>query len=129
VSPLRAAIHDHDASVRAFVVGSLLEQGESFDVVAATISELSNAKVTSIRAALSRALGSARGKNRLSARLALESLMADTIPRVRIAAIKSIARIDGKASVTTLKKGLHDMDDAVRAAAGGKLLHVVLEQK
>lgn len=127
VSSLRTVLDDHDASVRAFVVGSLLAQGEPFDVVAAAISELSNAKSTAIRAALARALGSATGKNRLSARLALESLMADTIPRVRIAAIKSIAKLDGKNAVTTLKKSLHDTDDAVRAATGGKLLHAMLE--
>ena len=129
VSPLRTIIDDHDASVRAFVVGSLLGQGEPFDVVAAAVSELSNAKETAVRSALARALGSATGKNRLSARLALESLLADTIPRVRIAAIKSIATLEGKDAVTTLKKGLHDTDDAVRAAAGGKLLHVIHEQK
>ena len=129
VSPLRTAIDDHDASVRAFVVGSLLEQGDRFDAVADAVSVLSNAKETAVRAALARALGGATGGNRPSARLALESLLADTIPRVRIAAIKSIARLGGEDTKTILKKGLHDEDDAVRAAAGGKLLQAMLGQK
>lgn len=129
VSLLRTALDDHDASVRAFVVGSLLEQGERFDVVADEIAALSNAKGTAVRAALARALGSATKVNRSSARSALTSLMEDTIPRVRIAAIKSIAKLEGRDAVPILTKGLHDEDDAVRAAAGGKLLHILLVQK
>jgi len=129
VSLLRTALDDHDASVRAFVVGSLLEQGERFDVVADAIAALSNAKETAVRAALARALGSATKVNRSSARSALTSLMEDTIPRVRIAAIKSIAKLEGRDAVPILTKGLHDEDDAVRAAAGGKLLHILLVQK
>jgi len=129
VSLLRTAIDDHDASVKAFVVGSLLEQGERFGVVADAIGALSSAKETAVRAALARALGGATEASRSSARSALESLMADTIPRVRIAAIKSIAKLEGMDALPILKKGLHDEDDAVRAAAGGKLLHTLLVQK
>lgn len=129
VAPLREAMEDHDASVRAFVVGSLLEQGERFDAVAAAIPALSNTKEPAVRAALARALGRASEGNRQSARSALGSLVADTIPRVRIAAIKSIAKLDGMDALPILKKGLHDEDDAVRAAAGGELLHTMLVHK
>jgi HEAT repeat protein len=129
VSPLRKAVEDHDASVRAFVVGSLLEQGERFDAVATAIPALSNTKEPSVRAALARALGRASEGNRQSARLALGSLVVDTIPRVRIAAIKSIAKLDGMDALPILKKGLHDEDDAVRAAAGGELLRTMLVHK
>lgn len=129
VSPLRNAIEDHDASVRAFVVGSLLEQGEQFDAVASAISVLSNTKETAVRAALARALGRASESNRKPARSVLESLMADTIPRVRIAAIKSVAKLEGMDALPILKKGLHDQDDAVRAAAGGGLLHIATVKK
>jgi len=129
LSLLRPALDDQDASVRAFVVGSLLEQGERFDVVADTIAALSNAKETAVRAALARALGNATKANRSSAYTVLTSLMEDTIPRVRIAAIKSIAKLEGRDAVPILIKGLHDKDDAVRAAAGGQLLHSLLVQK
>ena len=129
VSPLREAIEDPDASVRAFAVGSLLEQGERFDAVAAAIPALSNTKEPAVRAALARALGRASEGNRQAVRAVLGSLLADTIPRVRISAIKSIAKLDGMDAVPILKKSLHDEDDAVRAAAGGELLHTMLVRK
>jgi HEAT repeat protein len=52
-------------------------------------------------------------------------LVQDTVPRVRIAAIKSTAKIDDSRAIPLLKQGLHDEDDAVRATAGGALLKVV----
>jgi HEAT repeat protein len=53
-------------------------------------------------------------------------LVQDTVPRVRMAAIKSIARIEGAHARAVLKDRLHDEDDAVRATAGGALLTVVV---
>jgi HEAT repeat protein len=129
VPPLRKALEDHDASVRAFVVGSLLEQGERFDVVAASITELSNAKEPAVRTALARALGRASESNRKPARSILDSLASDTMPRVRIAALKAIAKLEGLDALPRLKRGLHDEDDAVRATAGGELLHSMLSKK
>lgn len=125
VSPLRKAMEDHDASVRTFVVGGLLEQGERFDVLAALISALSSTKEPAVRTALARSLGRASAGNRKPARSALGPLVADTIPRVRIAAIKSVAKLEGMDALPLLKQGLHDEDDAVRAVAGGELLHLV----
>lgn len=125
-SPLRKAIaEDHDASVRAFVIGGLLEQGEQFDELSARISSLSNAKEPAVRAALARALARASEGNRTAAHSAVRSLFADTMPRVRIAAIKSMAKLDGVDALPILKQGLHDEDDAVRATAGGELLHLM----
>jgi HEAT repeat protein len=125
-SPLRTAIaEDHDASVRAFVVGGLLEQGERFEQLVAPISVLSNAKEPAVRTAIARALAKASQGNRSAARSALRSLFADTMPRVRIAAIKSVAKLDGPDALPLLMQGLHDEDDAVRATAGGELLHLV----
>jgi HEAT repeat protein len=125
-SPLRKAIaEDHDASVRAFVIGGLLEQGERFDELSAPISALSNMKEPAVRTALARALARASEGNRTAARSALKSLFADTMPRVRIAALKSMAKLDGVGALPLLKQGLHDEDDAVRATAGGELLHLI----
>lgn len=129
VSPLRKAIEDHDASVRAFVVGSLLEQGEEFNAVSTAISDLSRMKEPAVRSALAKALGRASGGNRNPARSALESLAADTMPRVRIAALKAIAKLDGMDALPLLKQGLHDEDDAVRATAGGELLRVMVSKQ
>jgi HEAT repeat protein len=52
-------------------------------------------------------------------------LIQDTVPRVRIAAIKSMTRIDDMRALPLLKQCLHDEDDAVRATAGGAILKVV----
>ena len=49
--------------------------------------------------------------------------------RVRIAALKSMAKLDGMDALPLLKRGLHDEDDAVRATAGGELLHTMLPKK
>lgn len=129
VSSLRKAIEDHDASVRAFVVGSLLEQGEEFNAVAAAVSDLSRMKEPAVRSALAKALGRASEGNRNPARSALESLAADTMPRVRIAALKAMAKLDGIDALPILKQGLHDEDDAVRATAGGELLRVMVPKQ
>jgi HEAT repeat protein len=129
VSALREAIGDRDASVRAFVVGALLEQGEGFEALAAPIATLSSATEPAVRTALARALGHASEGNRAPARARLAALVEDPMPRVRIAALKSMAKLEGMSALPFLKGGLHDEDDAVRAAAGGTLLHIVVLKK
>lgn len=126
LSPLRKAIAEEpDASVRAFVIGGLLEQGERFDELSGPISALANTKELAVRTALARALARASRENRTAAHSAVMSLFADTMPRVRIAALKSMAKLDGVGALRILKQGLHDEDDAVRATAGGELLHLM----
>jgi len=125
-SPLRKAIaEDPDASVKAFVIGALLEQGERYDELSDPVSALASAKELAVRTALARALGRASKENRVAAHSALRALFADTMPRVRIATLKSMAKLDGGEAVPILKQGLYDEDDAVRATAGGELLHVM----
>ncbi len=124
--PLRTAIaEDPDASVRAFLVGGLLEQGERFDEVSGPVSALANMKEPAVRTALARALARASKENRAAAHSVVRSLFADTMPRVRIAAIKAMAKLDGVEAFPILKQGLHDEDDAVRATAGGELLRMM----
>jgi hypothetical protein len=43
---------------------------------------------------------------------------------VRIAAFKSMAKLEGMKGLVFLKRGLHDEDDAVRTATGGALLQI-----
>jgi len=128
-TPLRGALDDRDLPVRAFVIGALLEQGERYEIVASPVQTLSNTKEPAVRAAVARVLGHARESNRELARSALMLLVQDTVPRVRIAAIKSLAKIDGADAIPRLKQSLHDEDDAVRATAGGALLKLVLPKE
>lgn len=123
--PLRKAItEDRDASVRAFVIGGLLEQGERFDELSPAIEALSGTKEPAVRTALARALARASEGNRTAARSAVRALFSDTMPRVRIAALKSMTKLEGVSALPLLKQGLHDEDDAVRATAGGELLRL-----
>jgi len=123
--PLTQALGDRDNAVRAFVIGALLEQGERYEVVADSVLDLINMKEPAIRAAVARALGHAGGDNRVPARSALMVLIQDTVSRVRIAAVKSMTKVDGVRAIPILKQSLHDEDDAVRATAGGALLSVL----
>ncbi len=125
VSSLKQALKDRDASVRAFVIGALLAQGERYDLVAVPVRSLATAKEPAVRTAVARALGQATENNRIAAWSAVMLLLQDSVPRVRIAAIKSAAKLDGLKAVPILKQGLHDEDDAVRATAGGGLLQVL----
>ncbi|MGE3978507.1 MAG: HEAT repeat domain-containing protein [Nitrospira sp.] len=124
-TPLHGALDDRDLPVRAFVIGALLEQGERYEVVAGPVQTLSNTKEPAVRAAVARALGHAGESNREPARSALMLLVQDTVPRVRIAAVKSMAKINDMRAIPFLKQSLHDEDDAVRATAGGALLKVL----
>ncbi|MCP9455781.1 MAG: HEAT repeat domain-containing protein [Nitrospira sp.] len=125
--PLKQALAEEpEPSVKAFVIGGLLEQGEESEALSDSIAALSTHKESAVRAALARALGRASKGNRIQVRSTLESLLVDPIPRVRIAALKSIAKLYGKESLPFLKEGLlYDEDDAVRATAGGELLRLV----
>ncbi|MDH4080979.1 MAG: HEAT repeat domain-containing protein [Nitrospira sp.] len=123
--PLTQALGDRDNAVRAFVIGALLEQGERYEVVADSVLDLINMKEPAIRAAVARALGHAGGANRAPARSALMLLIQDTVSRVRIAAVKSMTKVEGSRAIPILKQSLHDEDDAVRATAGGALLSLL----
>lgn len=123
--PLIKALDDRDSAVRAFVIGALLQHGERYAVVADSVRTLINTQEPAARAAVARALGHAREENREPARSALMLLIQDTVSRVRIAAIKSMTKVEGSRAIEILKQSLHDEDDAVRATAGGALLTVV----
>lgn len=123
--PLTKALDDRDSAVRAFVIGALLEHGERYAVVADSVRSLINAQEPAVRTAVARALGHAGGDNREPARSALMLLIQDTVSRVRIAAIKSMTKVEGSRAIAILKQSLHDEDDAVRATAGGALLTVM----
>lgn len=124
-TPLNKALDDRDPAVRAFIIGALLGQGERYEVVAEPVRTLTNTKEPAVRAAVARALGNVVKSNREPAQSVLMLLIQDTVPRVRIAATKSMAKVDDTRAIPLLKQGLHDADDAVRATAGGALLKLV----
>jgi HEAT repeat protein len=125
-SPLINALDDRDPAVRAFVIGALLELDERYEIIASSVRTLINTKEPAVRAAVARALGHAGEVNREPVRSALMLLVQDTVPRVRIAAIRSMGKVQGARAREILKENLHDEDDAVRATAGGALLTVVV---
>jgi len=129
VAVLKNALQDHDASVEAFVVGALLELGERYDSVASSIANLSNAKEPAVRAAVARALSHASEANQEAARSALLVLVEDAVPRVRIATLKSLTKFSSTQSLPLLKQGLKDEDEAVRATAGGGVIHLLEKKK
>ncbi len=124
-APLNKALDDRDPAVRAFVIGALLGQGERYEIVAGPVQVLSHLNEPAARAAVARALGHAVESNRESAQSAVMLMVQDTVPRVRIAAVKSMAKVEGARAIPLLKHSLHDEDDAVRATAGGALLKVL----
>jgi HEAT repeat protein len=77
------------------------------------------------RSAVAKALGRAQGKSGEAVIGILGELLADPIPRPRIAAARSLGQIGGDGVIPILKRALHDEDDAVRAAAGGALGRVL----
>ena len=58
--------------------------------------------------------------NREPDAIGLDAADQDTVPRVRIAAIKSMAKIDDRRAIPLLKQGLHD-EMISSATAGGAL--------
>lgn len=124
-SPLISALGDRDSAVRGFVIGALLELDERFDVVAGPVRVLINTQEPAVRAAVARALGHAGPLNRDQAESALMLLVQDAVPRVRIAAIRAMAKVAGASAAEVFKARLQDEDDAVRATAGGALLTVM----
>ncbi|HSA86157.1 MAG TPA: HEAT repeat domain-containing protein, partial [Nitrospira sp.] len=124
--PLVDALDDRDAAVRAFVIGALLELDERYEILAPSVLTLINTKEPAVRAAVARALGHAGPANRDQVWSALMLLVQDSVPRVRIAAIRSMAKVAGPSAIEILKEQLHDEDDAVRATAGGAILTVTI---
>jgi HEAT repeat protein len=59
----------------------------------------------------------------------LASLAADPLPGPKIVAIRSLGHIGDRGILPDLKEALHDQNEAVRATAGGALLHVMAPVK
>jgi vesicle coat complex subunit len=124
-SSLKQALSDPNPVVQAAALSALLRMGESIESVTAVVHRLLQEQDPGIRSALAKALGRAQGKSHPAAIDVLNEMLADPIPRPRIAAARSLGQIGGNAVVPMLKHALHDDDDAVRSAAGGALGRVL----
>jgi HEAT repeat protein len=118
VSAIREALHDANLPVRAAAVSSLLHLGMPYDQVSATVHELAQNVDPGVRSAVARALSKGKDPQAIQA---LESFLADSLPRPRIAAVRSLGQTGGASEIPVLKRALRDQDEAVQATAGGAL--------
>jgi len=128
VPALSQTLKDGTFTVRAAAVAALLQLGQPFEIVAPTVRALAQQNDTGARASAAYALGKATKANAAGAISLLGSLTADPLPGPKIVAIRSLGHIGDQALLPLMKESLHDQNEAVRATAGGAVLHL-LEQK
>jgi HEAT repeat protein len=129
VPALMQLLKDGTFTVRAAVVAALLQLGQPFDSVAQTARALAQQNDTGARAAAAHALGKATKANAAGAISLLQSLLADPLPTPRIVAVRSLGHIGDRDILPALKDAMRDQNDAVRATAGGAVLHILQKRK
>ena len=126
---LTRSLSDGGHTVRAAAAAALLQLGQPYETVASTIRALAQQNDTAARSSAAFALGKANNVNRPEAIFALVNLAADPLPGPKIVAIRSLGRIGDRGILPDLKEALHDQNEAVRATAGGALLHIMAPVK
>jgi HEAT repeat protein len=129
VPALKKVLNDGNVTVRAATIAALLQLGEPFDTVAPTAFALAQQNDTAARASVAHALGKATKINAKSAVSLLASLAADPLPGPRIVAVRSLGHVGGHDVLPILKEALHDTNEAVRATAGGGVIHLLQKKK
>ncbi|MDZ4733312.1 MAG: HEAT repeat domain-containing protein [Nitrospirota bacterium] len=129
VPALTQALSDGNVTVRASAIAALLQLGQPYSTVAVTAQSLARQNDTAMRASVAYALGKATKGNVPGAISLLTSLTADPIPGPKIVALRSLGHVGDRELVPLLKEALHDTNDAVRATAGGALLHILQQKK
>ncbi len=125
VPALTQALNDGAFTVRAAAVGALLQLGQPFEVVAQTARSLAQQNDVGARAAAAHALGKATKANSTGAVALLSGLLADPLPGPKVVAVRSLGHIGDREILPLLKEALHDQNEAVRATAGGAVLHIL----
>lgn len=125
VPVLRRALEDSDPGVKGAAIDSLLRLGEPFPEIEPAIRGLLHAQDPGPRSALGKAMARAAGPNRRPALEYLFQLVHDTLPRPRIAAVRSLGRIGGREHIVELKELLRDQDPAVQSTAAASLLRLL----
>lgn len=128
VPALTKSLTDGALTVRASAVAALLQLGEPFQVVAPTVLALTRQNDTAARASAAHALGKATKANVNGATSVLSGLAADPLPGPKIVALRSLGRIGNRGDIPVMKEALHDTNEAVRATAGGALLHLLADK-
>jgi HEAT repeat protein len=103
----------------------LLQLGEPYETVASTLRALAQLNDTAGRSSAAYALGKATKPNVAGAIDMLTTLLADPLPGPKIVAVRSLGHIGNRSALPLLKGGLHDPNEAVRATAGGAVIHVL----
>ncbi len=129
VPALTQALSDGNVTVRASAIAALLQLGQPYSTVAATAQSLAQQNDTAMRASVAYALGKATKGNAPGAISLLTSLTADPLPGPKIVALRSLGHVGDRELIPLLKEALHDTNDAVRATAGGALLHILQQKK
>ncbi len=125
VPALTQALSDRALSVRAASVAALLQLDQPYEVVASTVRALAQLNDTAGRSSAAYALGKATKANATGAVEVLANLVADPLPGPKIVALRSLGHIGDCEILPLLKRALHDSNDAVRATAGGAVLHLL----
>jgi HEAT repeat protein len=126
---LTQALSDGNFTVRASAIAGLLQLGQPYSTVAPTAQSLAQQNDTAMRASAAYALGKATKANAPGAISLLTSLTADPLPGPKIVAIRSLGHIGNRELLPALKDALHDTNEAVRATAGGAILHLLQQEK
>ncbi|MBI3357530.1 MAG: HEAT repeat domain-containing protein [Nitrospirae bacterium] len=129
VQAITPVLNDGQVMVRAGAITALLQLDQPYDVVASTARALAQQNDTGARAFAAEALGKATKANSTGAISQLMSLLADPLPGPKIVAIRSLGHIGNRELLPALKDALHDTNEAVRATAGGALLHLLQPKK
>lgn len=129
VPALTKALNDGNLTVRAATIAALLQLGEPFHTIAPTALALAQQNDTAARASVAHAVGKATEANAKDAVSFLASLLADPLPGPRIVALRSLGHIGGPDILPILKEALHDTNEAVRATAGGGVMHLLQKKK
>ena len=127
VPSLTKALSDGNMTVRAATIAALLQLGEPFHTVAPTALALAQQNDTAARASAAHALGKATKANAKDAVSFLVSLTTDPLPGPKIVALRSLGHVGDDDVLPVLKEALHDTNEAVRATAGGALVHLLVE--
>ncbi len=127
VPVIKQALRDSNQGVQAAAIASLLKMGRPFAEVGDTAQTLMRHLDQGIRASVPRALSNSRGASVAEAIPMIRAMLADSLPRPRIAAARALGHFNGSEALGALKGALRDQDDAVRATVGGALVRILDE--
>lgn len=129
VPVLIQTLSDGTFTVRAASAAALLQLGQPYEVVASTVRALAQLNDTAGRSSAAYALGKATKANATGAIEILANLVADPLPGPKVVAVRSLGHIGDHSILPLLKGGLHDTNEAVRATAGGAVVHILQQNK